>query len=338
MFLNKRYALSILVALLLLNSCSDEETPFKAPDVPTIKYLDDMDQMVLSVTENVDLTYQWSTTSDAITLVDANRSTAYFKLPEGESEQRAKIKVTVRNKGGANEAEETISFPGLTTTRAYGLGRNLQSERSSDNNFKQPWYYDQHNTGDYSLVNCGPTSVTMAVKWANADFTGTPEDARNAYRSGGGWWYTDDIVNYLNDHDIENYYIDLLNFNVVKSEIDDGNIVILCLDMYYVTYLNTHFRYNKFYKTNATGWGHFIVVKGYKQVDGKLFYEVYDPCSLTEKYSDGTLKGKNRYYSSCDLDQATQNWWDYAIVITKDEGTGGRRRMDARSIKPMPGR
>ena len=35
-------------------------------------------------------------------------------------------------------------------------------------------------------------------KWlSKKDFNKTSEDARNTYRSTGGWWYTDDIINYL---------------------------------------------------------------------------------------------------------------------------------------------
>jgi hypothetical protein len=335
----KRYASWAFAALLLLQGCSsDEEKPVNPPAVPEITYADDLDHITLYASEDPSISYQWTTTSPDIDIEEADQPVAYFKLPAGENEKQASVVLTVKNKGGSNEAVKDITVPGLTAVRAYGLGKVLGEEHSNSVDYN--WYYDQQNTGTHSLINCGPTSVTMAIKWFDEDFTGTPLDARNTYRSGGGWWYTSDIINYLNLYDVNNYTIALSNINVVKDEIDDGNIVILCLDMYYVTYMEgpSYFHYNKFYKTNAKDWGHFIVIKGYKKVDGKLYFEVYDPYSLGEKYADGSFKGKDRYYLSSDLDFATHIWWDYAIVVTREGSSGGRRKVDVDGIIHKPGR
>jgi hypothetical protein len=52
------------------------------------------------------------------------------------------------------------------------------------------------------------------------------------------------------------------------------------LDMYYVGCDNLPYQYlNKFYLTNAPGWGHFIAVKGYKQMQNSFYLEVYVPYS-----------------------------------------------------------
>src|SRR5262245_49755443 len=87
-------------------------------------------------------------------------------------------------------------------TASFGLGNFIQ--QAASNNCAYSWYMDQAYTGPYSNINCGPTCVTMACKWADSTFSKTPEDARNAYRSGGGDWYADDITFYLRDKNIPN--------------------------------------------------------------------------------------------------------------------------------------
>jgi len=89
-------------------------------------------------------------------------------------------------------------------------------------------------------------------------------------------------------------------------------------------------RINKFYQTNSSGWGHFIVVKGYKQVDEIFYFEIYDPFSLGQMYKDNTLKGKNRYYRSDDIYTATSIWWNYAIVVSEK---GSKNKSKANYIK-----
>lgn len=210
-------------------------------------------------------------------------------------------------------------------TLPWGLGRFLESTLSNDRDYE--WYIDQSNTGVHSSNNCGPTSTTMAAKWSDLAFVRTPADARAAYRQDGGWWYTADIDKYLNDNSIPHYFTNLSSSyagtqQVISSMLDDGFIVILCLDMYYIrSETSSSERVDKFYATNSTGWGHFIVVKGYKTVDDRFYFEVYDPYSFGKVYSDGVLKGRNRYYRTGDIFEATSKWWNYAIVITP-KGSG----------------
>lgn len=331
--------ISFLVVLMIAFSCSDDDKPVDPLRVPEIMVSDDLDRLTFTTDIQGASSYQWSIANDDIPISDDNQPEAFVALPLTEGEQQVEISLTVKDKGDASEATRMVTIPNLTPARAYGLGRELESTVSNDQEYN--WYLDQFNSGTHYKVNCGPTSVTMAIKWADENFSGTPLDARNTYRSGGGWWYTNDIINYLNDHDVSNYTISLLHFGDLKAEIDAGNIAILCLDMYYVRDQSadlSRFHLHKFYKTAAADWGHFIVVKGYSEVDGNLFFETYDPYSMNVKYTDGALKGENRYYISTDLDNATQVWWDYAIIISKDEGSGGRRKVNVDEIVHMPGR
>lgn len=211
-------------------------------------------------------------------------------------------------------------------TISWGLGGFLKT--SVSNNRDYSWYFDQVNSGTFADVNCGPTSTTMAAKWHEPGFSKLPSDAREAYRSEGGWWYTNDINNYLNDNNIPNYFIGLSTDAtgtgyILKGEIDKGNIVILCLDMYYISSeLAGEYHVGKFFATAAAGWGHFIVVKGYKEVDKKLFLEVYDPYCFDKTYTNGKLKGIDRYYTADNIYSATSIWWNNAIIIPPQGSKG----------------
>jgi hypothetical protein len=289
--------------------------------------------------EGNSLSYRWSSSSPDITFNNASNANASASLPKSNGPGSYEIRLNVTD--GKNESSVTrvISFPALTPQREYGLGIQVLKETSNSESYE--WYMDQANTGPHSLVNCGPTSVTMAIKWAKEDFTLTPVHARSKYRSSGGWWYTNDIINYLSDNYVANWTIPLDgNFPSIKTQIDKGNIVILCLDMHSIPYNpEARYRVDKFYETDNAGWGHFIVIKGYKEIDGLTYYEAYDPYSFSKTYDDGTLKGRNRYYRSSSLKIAVEIWWNYAIVVSKESAPiGGRRGINTEEIIHMPGR
>jgi len=162
----------------------------------------------------------------------------------------------------------------------------------------------------------------MIIKWGYPSFTGTPEQARSAILPNGGWWYTGDIVRYLGQHGINTVYAELMDISDreyadrLRDIIDKGYLAILCLDMFYVVKdADEDKRTNKFYTTNAKDWGHFVLVKGYKVVDGAVWLEVHDPYSIGQRYaSDNQYKGENRYYEAAELKKATDIWWPYTIA------------------------
>jgi hypothetical protein len=236
-----------------------------------------------------------------------------------------------------------ISAVNNPNTLTWGLGRFLESTRSNNRDYE--WYSDQANTGVHSLNNCGPASTTMAAKWSDLAFVKTPADARAAYRPDGGWWYTSDIDKYLKDNSIPHYFASLSSTvpgtqQAISTVLDNGSVVILCLDMYYIrSETSTNERLDRFYAANSTGWGHFIVVKGYKTVDDRFYFEVYDPYSFGKVYSDGVLKGRNRFYRTGDIFDATSKWWNYAIVITpKGSGKSIITGLDPSEIPSQWGR
>lgn len=203
---------------------------------------------------------------------------------------------------------------------AWGLGGFVKSTFALERDYE--WYTDQGNTGEHSRVNCGPCATVMAAKWSDETFSYGPEDARSAYRSDGGWWYTSDISSYLTVHSIPHRFEPLTfshasTASLIRGFLDKRDLVLLCLDMFYVRKeLSKNHRVGRFYNASSSGWGHFILVKGYTVVDGKTLWDVYDPYSFGDTYPDGTLKGRSRFYRSEEIFLAAKDWWNHAIVIS----------------------
>jgi len=311
----------IFVFLIILTIGCKKDEKLNHKPFADFNYSDKIDQIILqdnSTDEDGDaLSYQWISLTNDIKIVNQSKNVAKFDIPGNPPSSKVQIKLIVSDYLSSDSITKEIELPESSIQRTLGLGINLTSEKSNNQDYE--WYLDQMNTGKYASVNCGPTAVTMAIKWFDSGFDKTPVDARNIYRTQGGWWYTDDIINYLSNNTVFNKTISASDFISVKNQIDLGNIVILCVDMYYVRYSEVSKNHlDKFYTADTKGWGHFIVVKGYKVVDNQLFYEVYDPYSFGLKYGDGTLKGKDRYYRSGDLANAVSNWWNYAIVVSKN--------------------
>ncbi|HTK18935.1 MAG TPA: C39 family peptidase [Mucilaginibacter sp.] len=223
-----------------------------------------------------------------------------------------------------------VGMPGVITA---------QNNLARDYNY----YFDQFDSSTWQFLNCGPASSTMAIKWADSTFTGKPVDARNTYSPGGGWWTTGEVQGYLTTHGIDNVTDTLSDFNnQIKNAIDKNNAVILCLDMNYVPYNESSYQHvGKFYPTTPS-WGHFILIKGYKQMGTNLYLDAYDPYSQGIYYISSfdlhQLKGQDRYYNSGDLKIATTNWWSYAIIIApKGQKVISSIRLRVNSLsKPIP--
>jgi hypothetical protein len=260
------------------------------------------------------LVSKWESSNSNI--VFSGEVNPYFLLPYAVGNNNtADITLTVTDGIYTVSTTKALPIPETTWYRVYEMAKIVQTSVAND--VKHDWYISQHKTGVHSSVNCGPTNVTMALKWVYPDFNKTVEDARNTYHPEGGWWYTNDIIDYLNLCGVSGR---IIPFGINKSsdlmaELDNGNIAILCLDMYYIRNQTKGIQWpvDKFYYTDID-WGHFIVVKGYKIADRHILFEVYDPAS-SMTYSDGTYMGKDRLYRSEDIMKSTDVWWKYAIII-----------------------
>ena len=310
----------LYVILYLTFSCSEDNEIINNPPIADFEISDRIDTYYLiSSTKNPDndiLSYEWKSDSEIISIIDSKKKDAKFKLPALNESKTIGLSHTVYDGQTYVTAHKDIQLPLLTEIRSWGLGRELKKEIS--NNVDYDWYLDQRNTGLHSELNCGPTTVTMAIKWSNKQFSKTPEDARNTYITSKEW-NGDHITSYLKKYSVTNSKIAIDSPDSLINEIEKGNIIILLLDMYYIRMeRNEQWHIGKFYRTLNPGWGHFIILKGYKLVDKELFFEVYDAFSIGAKYNDYSFKGKDRYYHFSDLDKATNNWSDFAVIVSKE--------------------
>jgi hypothetical protein len=203
-----------------------------------------------------------------------------------------------------------------TELEAYGLGAILTASKSLDRNYE--FYREQKGSGLYAIENCGPAVAAMAVHWADSELNKTVLDARKSIKPQGGDWSTSDLIDYLTAAGIQSSMVYLSNVNQnVKKYIDLNYLLILCLDMHQIKYnANPIEKTNKFYQTFHSGWSHFLLVKGYRIVDGTFYLEVYDPNSYGKIHDlSHQPKGKDRYYAADQIKLATDAWWKYAIVV-----------------------
>jgi len=217
-----------------------------------------------------------------------------------------------------NSGRTTFKIISQTELQYFGVGGNILNQKSLNKTYD--YYVDQFDGSTFQAINCGPTVSTMAIKWADSTFTRTPLDARNEILPGGGWWYTGNIQNYLSEHSINNSVDTLADLpGLIKQSINNGDAVILCLDMYSVPYNPLIYEHTqKFYTTLAAGWGHFILIKGYRETNTNFYLEAYDPYSGGLRYTalgGDQLFGRDRYYRADDIKRATDVWWPYAIVV-----------------------
>lgn len=162
------------------------------------------------------------------------------------------------------------------------------------NNKEYDWYSYQLNSGLYSEINCGPSVISMALKWSNIKLDKSSREIREdmGHR---GIVYTDQIVNYLNKNNINTNYYDFVdnNFNTIKSIIDDGNIIILLGD------------FGVLRNGSRDNYGHFIVVYG---------YEVKEKDNISLIVHDPYFKNKKEYDFEI-INKSVKNFWPYLIEV-----------------------
>lgn len=326
-----KWPLFVWIAVLSLGSCSkkDQASPSHAADFQQFSLFPGQDKTVIDAVNNQ------INVRVPDTIVSGNQLAANFSASPQAS---VSVQGVAQQTGiTRNNFEEDLSYivtagdqqsKKTWTVRAtnndnsisWGLGHFLNHGLSEDRVYN--WYIDQSTSGPYALVNCGPSSVTMAIKWSDSGFSKTALNARETYETGGGWWFTSDIDAYLGDNNIPHAIISLSpgpdsTGIILMNQLDHQQIIILCLDMNYVRPASqATMRVDKFYPTSP-GWGHFIVLKGYKKVDEELFFEAYDPYSFGQVNTDQTLKGLNRFYRYEDLAAACLPWWNFAFVVAK---------------------
>ena len=247
------------------------------------------------------------------------------------------FKITTSN---GDRAYWDVSLSNTDYTIAWGLGAWLTEEKSNEGVDPDGCYLDQQNTGDYADRNCGPAVGAMAVIWYGSPMEEMTVEWARSYRYFSYYsssstdlsWYPGDVRDFINfcsrggspaylEEIPSEKYLDnneeemKEKFPVqVKAHIDAGELVIVCLSMSYISKNETgdsETRVDKYYSGTM---GHFLLIKGYKVVDGELFFECNDPWGLGLTYEDGTPVGANRYYRAEEL-ALSGNHNYYAVIV-----------------------
>jgi len=196
---------------------------------------------------------------------------------------------------------------------SIGLGTFLGKKKSLDADYE--WYIVQTN------FSCGPSCVTMVSRWSDSTYTKSGYEVQSEIRpdgSGINGTSPEELFQYLQKQNIPVTTI-IADNSKLQESLESGSIAIVALDMNRIRYLsNVAFRTDRFYATYV-GWWHYIVIKGFIEVDEELFFEVYDSASRNDRFEDGSYKGKNRYYRGEDLNKArAAYWWGMqAMIISK---------------------
>lgn len=303
---------------LFLVSCGEKIGDTNQLPIAEFVVMDKITKFVLQSTtidaDSDDLTYNWSLNSDLIRIEDPSKYYISISLSDIAEEVDVDVTLEVCDQEGCDVVSQTITLPVMTKLRKWGLGVNLEYEKSNDCTYE--WYIDALTIGPD--VYDAPCVAVMAAKWADADMNKTTSDFLESYPGVNNWWDLADIHGFLADNNIQRDFVEIDNTTPIVEEINNGNIVILLLDMQYITEnKEEEERVGRHYWINAPYFGLSIIVKGYKIVDGNTYLEVYDPLSMGYRYNDNTLMGKDRYFRSGEVMEALNNWNPSMTVVHK---------------------
>lgn len=183
---------------------------------------------------------------------------------------------------------------------------DLKAEVAHNRDYE--WYMDQGHTGKYSDGNCGPTSMAMILKWLDPNSTATGESLRDEIPNDGDWWTTNIFDSYFESNNMNIEDALYKSPETITDLLNNGDIVLVCIKMGEISPNRNPNSSNigRFYGFDG---GHFLLIKGYRIVDGKLYYEVYDPNNWDMKYDNGEPMGKDRLYLATEMDKAITTWW-----------------------------
>ncbi len=267
--------------------------------------------------------YEWRSDKD-LRIDPARDGRYYFLFPWDDRGTSAEVTLTVRSDKLSGSFTRSVPVARNNEARSMGLGRNVTEWRSNDVDY--PWYVNQGDTGEYSSLNCAPAVAEMAGRWVRQDFPVTAEQIRHESGLTTGI-NTNTLIGWLSKYGIPNRSVRLNTPDVLFKAIDDGNIAILGLDMFYVARSSgpAEWRKDRFFPVENPGdFNHYIIVKGYVEVDGEYLFECYDPNHSGYPHPDGRERGPERYYRPSNLIGASEAYWGYegdlahAIIVSPE--------------------
>lgn len=165
------------------------------------------------------------------------------------------------------------------------------------------WYRTQFNTGTSS--NCGPSTVSMAIAWAKAEYVPVISIREKVgWQSDGGTSYAD-LRGVMRQYGVSSKIMYTGTANDLFKIIDRGNIAIVLIHTSDISKNPDDTSKSSIGRYYDDSVGHYIIIKGYS-LDKKYFI-VHDPIpsdwvSNAFRQNDGiSMIGKNRYYPAAEL-------------------------------------
>ncbi len=171
------------------------------------------------------------------------------------------------------------------------------------------------------ISNCGPISALMLAKYINASFITNDlnADITKARKivmktnSAHYWWRMSDIKKYLQHMAIQYDVIKMHKTQHISerkkqlvSVIDNQGVALINIDMNNIPEgLEVGKAYGTFSFLGAR-WGHFLVIVGYKEINGKLVFEIHD---------SNNNKGKNRLFHADEIVGAISDYNPEVIFV-----------------------
>ena len=178
--------------------------------------------------------------------------------------------------------------------------------------------------GDFS--NCGPISALMLAKYINSDFrisdlnaeifkvrkiTMKDKSQDVDYR----WWNMRDIKKYLTHMSIRYDDVVMRNNlplekrkNEIISRLKQGNLVLINVNMNDLPYNTEVGKPYATFPLLGKAWGHFLVIVGYKEVNGQMAFEIHDSYSK---------KGRNRMFYAKNIVNSINSYNPEVIFVRK---------------------
>lgn len=208
----------------------------------------------------------------------------------------------------------TLPFTIKSKVNALGLGEKETESVSNDRDYD--WYIGQNDTGKYTSTNSGPAAAAMAIKWTKSSLEKSAAYIRETYDNNGEALSINNIISCLKDSNINYSSCDSITEDSLKKQLKDGNILIVNLNPQYINYNNnSESKVGRFHTVDGNTYT--VIIKGYKIVDDKTYFEIYDPFNINSNYLDGSPKGKNNYYSANEVLNSLTAENVHPIVIIK---------------------
>ncbi len=192
----------------------------------------------------------------------------------------------------------------------YMLGEKVLFSKQNDIDIN--WYRGNDNLEDEYYSNGAHHTILMILDWLYSNSQAFKH--RPIYMFGENDILTDesvkDAISVYSEYSI--YKPENVTEELIAHNLNKGYVLILKINPEDITHETNMKSHKGIY---YYGKEHYIIIKGFAQIDNSLYFTIYDPFSLYEQYEDGTYKGKNRFFKAKDIIETIKNTGTNVYVI-----------------------